>query len=126
MKSELNFPIGQKEPLDFGEASDGKRWEVASHIIGGFGAAIAQVPPAHLRENKRCVDILIVVYDAIKKGIDENKLQRQPHIVLLDTSYYRAELRPAFAEWVLLYLQAEQVNSSTGAAKAQLLAYLPP
>ena len=35
---------------------------------------------------------------ARQAGLDENKLQRQPHIVLLDLAYYRAELLPVFAE----------------------------
>ena len=43
MKSELNFPIGEKEPLDFGQASDGRRWAVAMHLIDGFNAAVSQV-----------------------------------------------------------------------------------
>ena len=48
MKSELNFPIGQKEPLDFGQESDGRRWDVAMHLIDGFNAGdlnAAQIPP---------------------------------------------------------------------------------
>jgi hypothetical protein len=64
------------------------------------------------------------MYGAIKAGLDDNKLQRQPHIVLLDLNYYRSVLRPVFAEWMMIYLQIEQVDAATGAAAPQLLAYL--
>ncbi|CAJ1378838.1 unnamed protein product [Effrenium voratum] len=34
MKSELNFPLRSRVPLDFGEESNGKRWAITLHLDG--------------------------------------------------------------------------------------------
>jgi hypothetical protein len=77
MKSELNFPIGTKVPLDFG----GKRWEVALHLFDGITSAKAQVPPPQWREDKRAYDILSKLSAALQCGYEDDSLQRQPHTI---------------------------------------------
>ena len=77
MKSELNFPIGTRVPLDFGA----KRWEMALHLFDGVTSAKAQVPPPQWREDKRAYDILRKLSAALQRGYEDDSLQRQPHTI---------------------------------------------
>ena len=124
MKSELNFPIGTKQPLDFGETSDGKRWEVALHLFDGFTSAKTQVPPPQWREDKRAYDILRTLSACQQRGFEEDALQRQPHTILLNDKFYRTELLPILAEWMLLYIQSVQVGSEGSVPLSLLQAHI--
>ena len=56
LKSELNFPIGPKAPLDFGVEADGKRWEVSLHLWGGIFGCATQSPPKWLKDDERAFE----------------------------------------------------------------------
>ena len=124
MKSELNFPIGNKVPLDFGEESDGKRWAIALHLFDGISSAKSQVPPQQWREDKRAYDLLRRLSSSMQQGYEEDALQRQPHTVLLNDHFYRAELRPILADWMILYLQAAQLGNESGVGVGRLRAQI--
>ena len=60
MKAELNFPIGIKEPLDFGE--DGSRWDVPLHLWDAIFSQATQIPPHYLREVCRPLTMLCAAH----------------------------------------------------------------
>ena len=41
---------------------------------------------------------------AVRRGCNEQALQRVPHLVLLDRGFYRSAIRPQLAHWLLLLL----------------------
>ena len=41
-------------------------------------------------------------------------MQRRPHTVLLDANFYRNEMLPIFADWMMLYFNAQQVGTAYG------------
>ena len=126
LKSELNFPIGFKTPLDADEKGDGwtLRWEVPLHILDGMFAQRMQMPPPHLREDKRAFDILGRLSAVMQRGYNGDYLQRQPHTILLDTDFYRAHMRPVLTEWMVIYLQAQELGIKTNVPLDVCVAYL--
>merc|ERR1719399_772212 len=112
LKSELNFPIGSRDPIDLA----GLRWELPIHLIealfavqtGTFadrawpGTIAAEVAgeASHLGHA-----VLAELKAAVEEGYARHALQRTPHLVLLDTDFYHARLQRPFARWALLWLR---------------------
>ena len=69
LKSELNFPIGSKYPIDM----HGYRWDLPIFLIGQL---FEDTPMRR----------------AMKKGIASRAIQQSPHPVLLDPSWYAEEM----------------------------------
>jgi hypothetical protein len=61
--------------------------------------------------------------EVLKKGFELHVMQRNPHLVLLDTQYYQSHIRPVMAKWVLLWLYKNFVGN-VNVSKEVLLAYL--
>ena len=96
LKSELNFPIGQKHPLDFSP----ERWQCAIHGLDAifFHASKAMSVPFH--QSGRAHAILDELSTIIDAGFDEQQLQRSPHLVLLSPEWYQLNLKPVMAKWM--------------------------
>ena len=118
LKSELNFPIGQKHPLDFSP----ERWQCAIHGLDAifFHASKAMSVPFH--QSGRAHAILDELSTIIDAGFDEQQLQRSPHLVLLSPEWYQLNLKPVMAKWMLLWLEANHL--CTRLSSQQLVAYL--
>ena len=106
LRSELNWPLGGKVPLDLTteKAEPGMRWKLPFHALDPFffatgGECVMEV--AHTSQSKR---LLQRISAAVNRGIDVRALQRVPHLVLLDRRFYREVLRPLLARWMLLLL----------------------
>ena len=169
LKSELNFPIGDKDPIDMGN----NRWDLPFHLLqlvftlldtdgedGGGGEEKdsrlagddSDVPalPVLLKrltsssghsqmymseeaigrwEKKKKElgldegDILSQVRDALMEGRRNHKLQRIPHLVLLDPAFYTDRLLPLVCQWSLLWLH-QQFTHEVHVDKEAILAYL--
>ena len=46
-------------------------------------------------------------------GYEKDYLQRQPHIILLETAFYHREMKPVLANWMLIFLQGKQLGKRT-------------
>ncbi|CAJ1427871.1 unnamed protein product, partial [Effrenium voratum] len=122
LKSELNFPIGFRDPIDL----SGHRWNLPIHIIEGLFAEqksddgdtveadMASDPqhPGH--------QILQRLQQALRHGFQCRALQRTPHAVLLDNNFYQKTLKLPFAQWVLLWLKKNFVGKCTVAEEVLL------
>ena len=110
LKSELNFPIGQKLLIDL--APD--RWRVPQHLLAGLFCAQS---PEHLaprfKESQAALQILAALAGRIAEGIAGKQMQRSPHLVLLAPDFYHAALKPILRDWLALYLAFEQVGAAS-------------
>ena len=112
LRSELNFPIGDKTAIDL----SGDRWELPMHLVelifvrerpknagGGIRSSEWDKAEALLGYDRKSVvqDML----DALARGGPPRfALQESPHLVLLDTAFYRTDLAPVVAKWAMLWI----------------------
>ena len=95
LKSELNFPLGEKFDLDGSE--DGARWNLVMHIMDAiFFTTSGRVSEFEYRG--QAAQILQKLKGAIGNGLQQNALQRSPHLTLLDLDFYKDVLMPTLAE----------------------------
>jgi hypothetical protein len=76
LKSELNFPIGDKFDLDGSE--EGERWGLPIHLIDAlFFTTSGKI--STFEQRGAALDILKRLAGAIQRGISDRHLQRLPH-----------------------------------------------
>ena len=109
LRSELNFPIGNKHAIDLA----GQRWDLPMFIIDAvFGAVNGTLctqidrfwENASSTAGISIADLLYQTTEVISRGCNQNALQTSPHLVLLDTSFYHMQLKPIFAKWSTIWL----------------------
>lgn len=126
LKSELNWPIGVKIPLDFtksrNKGSHGVRWMIPAHFLDAFfyGHSESSIP-LELRESAKAQTILKRIRSIIDKGVELKLIQLTPHLVLLSKFYYTAKLKPLLAMWMLLFLTAQGLR---GMSDPMIMNYL--
>jgi len=119
LKSELNFPVGEKHDLD----SNPLRWELPMHIIDCIFFADRGKMAVEFGENARARAVLGTLQKIVQQGVEIRALQRTPHIILLNPAWYHETMKPAVADWVLLWLQKQNVGKS-GLSEADIRAYI--
>eukprot|EP01104_Vermistella_antarctica_P011016 TRINITY_DN300_c2_g7_i1.p1 TRINITY_DN300_c2_g7~~TRINITY_DN300_c2_g7_i1.p1 ORF type:complete len:1708 (+),score=390.70 TRINITY_DN300_c2_g7_i1:360-5126(+) len=126
LRSELNFPIGEKYPIDLA----GSRWDLPIHLIDAV--FYVQERQQGLRDaacseasgnTPAALAILDRLYEAVSEGYRHHALQKQPHLVLLDTAFYHSTLKPVFAEWALEWMMPRLIGH-VDATAATMLKYL--
>jgi hypothetical protein len=85
LKSELNFPIGEKFDLD--GSDEGERWNLPIHLFDAF-LYFSTGRVSAFEQRGVALDILKQISAVIQKGIAERNLQRLPHIILLNPDFY--------------------------------------
>lgn len=118
LKSELNFPLGEKHALDCSDA--GERWTLPIHILdaifySGFGRASA------FEARGVAYDILRRIGSVLAEGYNVKALQRLPHVTLLNPQWYHAQLKPLMAEWIYLWLQKQHLH---GISRQETVTYI--
>jgi hypothetical protein len=113
LRSELNWPLGKRLPLDFTSEKHalGMRWELPLHLLdplhyAGYGECVMQVP-----RSRRSEQLLQRIKCAVDRGCEERAMTRQPHLQLLEPRFYEDHLRPLLALWLLLYIVKLGVKS---------------
>jgi hypothetical protein len=103
LRSELNFPIGEKKPIDL----SGPRWFLPLHIFDGlFFRTQNRVTSVLLQTYPQAAAILDNIVASLQRGLACRALQREPHIVLLVPRFYFEDLGPAICAWVLIWLRS--------------------
>eukprot|EP00759_Apiculatamorpha_spiralis_P019752 PhF_6_TR25516/c0_g1_i1/m.35642 len=115
LKSELNFPIGPKEQIDFAPM----RWTLPMYLLDAIFYYTTGKISAETTEASRIV--LSKLVDVIDNGLRIKVMQKVPHLILLDTGFYHRELKPLLAEWV--YGWMEQHNF-IGLEREEVLLYI--
>ncbi|GET91118.1 hypothetical protein, conserved [Leishmania tarentolae] len=128
LRSELNFPIGLKHPIDM----SGPRWLLPIHLLDGIFASqqgracedvqrqlecgssqtsnLVRLGASSLAEMRGVQEekrrrALSAIRSVILTGFRQRALQREPHLVLLDPGHFYVEqLLPALVPWLQLWL----------------------
>ena len=117
MKSELNFPIGDKHELDFSP----QRWLLPIHLIDSIFYAEKGKMTVNFNQSTRATKILEALKDKINIGYEIRALQRNPHIILLNADWYFVELAPILAQWLYMFFEA---NHMAGLKEHEILKFL--
>lgn len=118
LKSELNFPLGEKVDLDCSET--GERWSLPIHILDAI--FYAETKKASVFEARGiALDVLNRIAAVLSEGYGTRALQRLPHITLLNVDWYHTALKPALADWVFLWLQKNHLH---GVSRCEAISYI--
>ena len=119
LKSELNFPLGDKVALDLNP----ERWLCAIHALDAVFTWEGAGMSVDFKESSRARAILDELRAVVAKGLEpETKaLQRSPHLVLLNTEWYHAHMKPVMAQWMQLWLESQHV---AGLSSQQVFDYI--
>ncbi|CAM9378411.1 unnamed protein product [Chrysoparadoxa australica] len=129
LKSELNWPLGKKRPLEFtrGRAGsalgDGLRWKIPLHLLDALfyyseGRLVVDVA---FRDSRRAKAVLDAIKVAVDEGCAARLMQQQPHLVILSRKYYHERLQPLLAQWVLMWLRQKRLR---GVGEDMVIEYL--
>jgi len=107
LKSELNFPKGEKFDLDVSE--QGERWGLPIHLFDAiFYAQSGRITSFEARG--AAFDIIRRLENVVKEGYANRSLQKLPHITLLNPAFYARRMKPILAEWAYLWLQKQHLH----------------
>ena len=123
LKSELNWPIGEKEPIDFsrGKLGVGLRWQMQWHILDAIFYAAGKKMTVDFKDSREAHMILNEISTAIHQGMANQQVQKMPHFVLLERKFYTQNLKMLLARWQLLYLRNKRLPA---VEDKHLLSYL--
>ncbi|KAG1698490.1 hypothetical protein DVH05_015030 [Phytophthora capsici] len=112
LRSELNFPIGNKFPIDLAA----NRWELPIFLIDAVLAS-----PDTSKDPSGMIPRLHAVLD---EGYAAHTLQRFPHLVLLDMDFYETRMLPLLSEiaieWLLKLFRMGKMEVPVGRIKYYL------
>ena len=111
LKSELNWPIGMKDPIDYSRSKigTGLRWDLFWHLLDAiFYASYGKMSVA-FKDSREALTILEQISAVVRQGIADKTMQHTPHLVLLNRGFYHTHLKPLMARWQLLYLRAKRL-----------------
>ncbi|CAE8627760.1 unnamed protein product [Polarella glacialis] len=113
LKSELNWPTGQKQALDLEEGGIGPtakermglRHRLPFHILDlVFAASQDTSLTVNFEDRREAQDALTSLKAKIRAGCEQKALQTTPHLVILSREYYSKEMLPHLADWTALFL----------------------
>ena len=113
LKSELNWPIGLKDPIDYSRSQlgIGLRWDIQWHLLDAVFYHTHRKMSVEFKDSREAISILENISLVIQQGIANKYMQHTPHLVLLNRSFYHKELKPLMARWQLLYLRNKRLPS---------------
>ena len=113
LKSELNWPIGLKDPIDYSRSKlgIGLRWDIQWHILDAVFYHTERKMSVAFKDSREAISILDSMSRAIEEGVANKDMQRTPHLVLLNRNFYHKKLKPLLARWQLVYLRNKRLPS---------------
>ena len=111
LKSELNWPIGFKDPIDYSRSrlGIGLRWDIQWHLLDAVFYHQKKKMSVPFHDSREALTILEQISSVIQIGIANKFMQHTPHLVLLNRPFYHKELKPLMARWQLLYLRNKRL-----------------
>ena len=124
LKSELNWPMGRKEPLDFTRSKGmitGWRWNIPFHLIDAiFFAGKNAKLTVQVEENREARRVLKQLRSTLDEGCETKLVQRKPHIVVVSKPFYHERIKPLLARWYLVWLNQASNYSEGSEASSSL------
>eukprot|EP00466_Bigelowiella_natans_P012371 jgi/Bigna1/86051/estExt_fgenesh1_pg.C_70337 len=121
LRSELNFPVGQKTKLDM----FGPRWGLPMHLLEAvFYARTGELSSDALRSSILALEALEAINEAMKEGFQSHALQALPHLILLNTKFYHSRLKPLLADWLVLWFQQGSMQGGKDITGEDIRCYL--
>jgi hypothetical protein len=117
LRSELNWPQGEKQPLSFAPM----RWQLPWHLLDGALYPTSRQCTVSWHEGPEAQLVLGRITAVMAEGAAECATQAVPHPVLLSRPFYQQRLRPHLTHWALLWLRRNRVQLGSDEA---LVAYL--
>ncbi|CAK0904785.1 unnamed protein product [Prorocentrum cordatum] len=114
LRSELNWPMGRKRPLDLTDGGDGPKAHLRQglrnrlpfHLFDGVFAASGQPMAVPYSDRSEAKATLKELAQVIVRGKQELKIQSIPHVVILSQEFYRTHMLGHLADWLCLLLEA--------------------
>lgn len=103
LKSELNFPVGPKEDIDFSPI----RWKLPIHLLDAIFYCTTHRVTTNLKDSAEGLAILKEFRQEVETGLATNSLQSMPHLTLLNVDFYETKLKPLLAKWLLLFIKTQ-------------------
>lgn len=103
IKSELNFPVGDKVPVELATW----RWQLTMVIMHGIFAAASEKgyqPPSLPERCSTWQDGIKEMRNILESGTRQLFVQMKPSMILLDKKWYADYLAVPIARWALLWL----------------------
>jgi len=125
LKSELNWPMGRRVPLDFSQSASGNglRWKLPYFILDAiFAVDFGSSTVSEAAGSQEASDLLESIRDAVKAAMKSKQIQSSPHLAVLDRGWYHDILRPLLAQWASIWLRAH--GALRGLSEALVMAYL--
>ncbi|KAI9918712.1 hypothetical protein PsorP6_012156 [Peronosclerospora sorghi] len=97
LRSELNFPIGNKFPIDLAA----NRWELPIYLIDCVLAAPNSIMAL---ADTTLSSLILRLHTVLDEGFSTHSLQRFPHLVLLDMDVYETRMLPLLSEIAIEWL----------------------
>lgn len=112
LKSELNWPLGHKDPLDFtrSRSENGLRWSIPSHLLDAIFNSCGMPILADIADSRIAGAILTELEATVKSGFASLSLQQSPHLALISKHFYDTQMQPILARWMLLWLRARKLS----------------
>lgn len=123
LKSELNWPLGAKEPLDFtrSRAGNGLRWNLPAHLFDAILSCSGKPILADMADSKEACQILDDLAAVITQGLVSLSLLSTPHLALVSKNFYDTHMKPVLARWLVLWIRAHKLPNLTDAEISEYL-----
>jgi hypothetical protein len=109
LKSELNFPVGKKDILDFTRSKlygSGLRWEIPFRLINALLMKSMSMKLTSFENSREAAMILQNLSSVLKRGMELKFIQHIPHLVLLNAEFYHSDLKPLLIKWMVLWIDS--------------------
>ena len=98
-----------------------QRWQMPIHILDAIFYAETNRVSVGFKQSTRAKGILERLQTVIVDGYSIRALQRNPHIVLLNTEWYHTSLKPIMAEWLYMWIESQHMSALSQSQAVQYL-----
>eukprot|EP01047_Picozoa_sp_COSAG01_P053819 COSAG01_NODE_5810_length_4020_cov_2.216526_2_plen_1030_part_00 len=112
MKSELNWPLGDKKPIDLTQnrAGLGLRWNIPFVMMDAVFYYTECRTTTGFTDSREAADLLEELRKVIDEGCANKDMQKIPHLLVLNRKFYDKRIMPLLAQWMLLWLRHKRVK----------------
>eukprot|EP00929_Paragymnodinium_shiwhaense_P090478 TRINITY_DN50674_c0_g1_i1.p1 TRINITY_DN50674_c0_g1~~TRINITY_DN50674_c0_g1_i1.p1 ORF type:complete len:4578 (+),score=1022.66 TRINITY_DN50674_c0_g1_i1:184-13917(+) len=119
LKSELNWPVGVKNPIDLtlpgrgdsGGNQKGLRYRLPLHLLDAIFVLDGAPPRSAYKDRRDALSTIGRLKAAVDTGLRQHHLQAVPHLILVSQSFYFTDMLPLLVDWLWLFLEQFLVDT---------------